>query len=179
MKKFFLIGLVVCSPFYNVFAFEGIQYQCDGAKLNQLTPATWVFEIDNSDAGNYAKDFILRSANNKAYQAGKEKNSRHRDYPWITKDGQYRFYSTTEYGYDIIGNTDFEQGREMITVYSNHLFGANFKVISNENSVIFNLTNNMDYYKSDTGNGYRACADVRGLRAQCVVQEFIFRNCRR
>lgn len=61
----------------------------------------------------------------------------------------------------------------MLTVYSDHLFGANFRVIAHENSVVFNLTNNMDDYKTDSSNYSRFCADVRGLRDQCVVQEYI------
>lgn len=71
MKNVFLIGLMVCARL-SLYAFDGIEYQCDGAKLSQRTQGTWMFQIDNSDAGNHAKGFILDSANKKAYQAGGE-----------------------------------------------------------------------------------------------------------
>jgi hypothetical protein len=64
----------------------------------------------------------------------------------------------------------------MITTYTNQLFEANVVANPNQKKVEFNLTNNMDQFGT-AGGGAFSCGVVKGLRSECLVQNYIFNNC--
>ncbi len=175
MKNVFVIGLIVMAPFLKIFA-----WQCNGANLEKVSEgkSLWKVTIDNSGEGNKAKDLISNAANEHLNEQQAKIGNRSTSRPWVQPSGEFVFYVTTAYGSDIISSEDFKKGQKMLGSYDNNVFTTTSQVGFGQGTLKFYLNSNLKQYKSNTDGRKIDCNRERGQREGCIVQEYIFTNCK-
>lgn len=163
---------------------RGLAVACDGAWFQQESSgrSTWALYIKGDGAGAHAKDLIFKSAERHAYEAAQAGDQRDRDFYWMSPDlrkaeNEVLFYVLTPYGADIMSASDYAEGRRLTNAGARpSLFWVDVIPTDGGASLRFVLRTALGTFRTGSG-GSASCRQVPASSNDCVVQEYVFRDC--